>query len=335
MEYLIPGAIRENAFLDHPVVRDMAKVPTPPIQTVFEVIKDTVIQRDPGISFTAEPRFGKTYAIDVIEHFLPQSFPKIPIFRTNATGHQKPSEKALFTDILRDFKLSHRSSASAAERRNQVVSQLVAAAHDCASDCVLLFVDEAQNWGENEYSWLRDATNDLQLDKIRLITVMFGHPDLLGLRASLTRRRTDLIGRFFMHPRSFKGIESFQDLEAILKMMDDAAYSEFPAGTGISYSCFFRPHEYSKDGWRLQHEAASCWEAFNSEMRLQGGQYEIGMRWLMATIRTVLCVYWEYEKGHRLDVPKSRWKDAVSRSGFSESLSPLHTPSVTSHTQCQ
>jgi hypothetical protein len=328
LEYLSPGILRENAFLDHPIIRDEARLSTPAVKAVFDVVKDAVIHRDTGVSFIAEPRFGKSFAIDVLEHFVPQSFPNLPIYRTNATGHQNPSEKAFFTDILTDFKLSYRNGASAAERRNQVVSQLVAGAHDQSSDCVMLFVDEAQNWHENEYSWLRDVTNDLRLDKIRLITVMFAHPDLLALRASLIRRRTDLIGRFFLHPRAFKGIDTFQDLEKILKMLDDVNDSEFPLETGISYSCFFRPQEYLQNGWRLHHEAKPCWQAFNREMKKQGGEYEIGMRWLMATIRSVLCTFWEYEIGKRPDIPRNIWQDAVNRSGFSESLSPLRTPRV-------
>lgn len=324
ISYLIPGEAREEAFIAHPIVTDKAKFPTPSIKSAFDVIRNAIIQRDPGIAFTADPRFGKTYAIDVLEQFIPESFPEIPIFRSNAKQHQRPSEKALYNDILQDFGFDSTGSGSAASRRNQIVNLMISASQAMNSDRILLFVDEAQNWHENELTWVRDISNDLALSEIRLITAMFAHPELRTIRNTLLKRRTDLIGRFLVRPHVFRGVQALDQIKEIFSLVDDPDSSSYPIGSGISYSLFFLPNEFDKLGWRLANEATPCWNAFVKQMQKFGGHYEIGMRWLIAALRTWLLSHWEYEHG---ELPRDMdlWDKAVECSDFGASLLALHT----------
>ncbi len=326
---LNPGAAREDAFIAHPIVTDRAKIPTSSIKYAFDVIKNAIIQRDPGVAFTADPRFGKTYAIDVLERFVPESFPEMPIFRSNAKRHQRPSEKALYNDILQDFGFDATGSGSAASRRNQIVNLMISASQAMESDRILLFIDEAQNWHEDELTWVRDISNDLALSDIRLITVMFAHPELHSIRDNLMKRRTDLIGRFLVRPHIFRGVETFEHLKEIFCLLDDPEYSSFPSGSGISYSRFFLPKEFDNRGWRLSDEAMPCWAAFSDQMEKFGGHYEIGMRWVMAALRTWLLTHWEYEHG---EIPRAGnlWDEAVECADFGASLMALHTRMVIS-----
>ena len=322
--YLKPGVPREEAFIAHPIVTDKAKFPTSSIKSAFGVIKNAIIQRDPGIAFTADPRFGKTYAIDVLEQFIPESFPEIPIFRSNAKQHQRPSEKALYNDILQDFGFDSTGNGSAASRRNQIVNLMISASQAMESDRILLFIDEAQNWHEDELTWVRDISNDLALSEIRLITAMFAHPELHTIRNNLMKRRTDLIGRFLVRPHIFRGVQTFEHLKEIFSLLDDPESSSFPCGSGISYSRFFLPNEFDKLGWRLADEATPCWNAFIRQMQKFGGHYEIGMRWLMTALRTWLFFHWEYEHGvlpREIDL----WENAVECADFGASLLALHT----------
>lgn len=315
------GEERERAFIAHPFLTDKARFPTPSIKALFPVIKNAVIQRDSGVSFTADPRFGKTSAIEVLQHALPQSFPEIPIFRTNAKHHQKPSERALLCDMLHDFGIRVGERSIAHQVRRRLLNLMITASQQHESDRIMLFVDEAQNWHEDELTWIRDISNDLELIHIRVIVIMFAHPDLHELRSSLIGRRTDLIGRFLTKLRTFNGISSTKDVEAVFALLDDAGYSDFPAGSGVSYSQFFRPVEFDQ-GWRLSSEAASCWSAFQREIQKFKGHREIGMRWLIVALRTWLCAHWASEHGSLPD-NENLWEVAVEESDFAASLNAL------------
>lgn len=85
---LMPGAEREAAFEAHPVVSDLAKVPTPAVRDAFDIVCRAVVHREPGVCFTANSRFGKTYGMAVVRRTLPQTFPGLGII---AVGHlEKP-----------------------------------------------------------------------------------------------------------------------------------------------------------------------------------------------------------------------------------------------------
>lgn len=321
-DLLLPGEARENVYLSHPLVTDRAKIPTPSIKQVFDVIKNALIQREPGVCFTAEPRFGKTYAIDVLEAFVPQSFPGIPIAKSIAKYHQRPSEKSFYEDILTDLGGDISSYATAASRRIQVTNRLIAASHQMNSDRIIFFVDEAQNWHENELTWLRDISNALESQDIRLITIMFAHPDINNLRTLLIGRRTDLIGRFLVRPKEFRGVVGPQDIKEVFSCLDDAKYSSYPSNSGISYSEFFRPVEYG-NGWRLSEESGACWAAFNGVMRKHGGTYDIGMKWLIGALKIWLGRYWSYEHGYFQQSAAEPWEEVVRDSDFAASLAAL------------
>lgn len=316
---LEPGTERDRAFTIHPVVTDKAKIPTPAIKEAFEVIKAAIVHYDPGVCFSADARFGKTYGIEVLRQTLPQSFPGLPTFWVAAKGHDRPSERSLYSDLLLDCHHGITDSGTAMARRLRLLNMWIATAQASNSDRLLLFVDEAQNWNEDEFTHLRDLSNDLASREVRLIVLLFAHPSLLVIRTSLLgQKRTDLIGRFMLHPVAFRGVTSLIDLQEVAKCYDDPTISEFPAGTGISYSQFFRPNSY-RNGWRLEKEAKYCWAAFSRVATKHGGNYQIGMQWVTGAIREVLYSYWRTEHGELAD-EGDLWERAIDASGFESAL---------------
>lgn len=313
------SAVRSKAFEMHPVVTDKAKVPTPAIKEAFEIIKSAIVHRDSGVCFVAYSRFGKTFGIRVLREVLPQSFPSIPSFSVVAKEHDRPSERSLYTDLLLDCQHGVADSGTALARRIRLLNMWLATAQASGGDRLILFVDEAQNWVEQDLTRLRDISNDLALHEFRLITILFAHPGLLATRTSLlASKRTDLIGRFMLHPRVFKGVSSLSDLIETMRCYDDPQVSEFPIGSGISYSEFFRPREFHS-GWRLEREAGSCWAAFSTEASKHGGHYQVGMQWVATAIRNFLYIHWMMEHGDPAE-EGDIWQEAVSSSGFELSL---------------
>lgn len=313
------GVDRDQAFTIHPVVTDKAKMPTPAVKEAFEIIRGVIVHYEPSACFAAESRFGKTYGIDVLRQTLPQSFPGLPMFSVAAKEHDRPSERSLYTDLLLDCRHGAADSGTATARRSRLLNMWIATAQASNSDRLLLFVDEAQNWGEDDYTRLRDLSNDLAAREVRLIVVLFAHPSILVIRTSLLgQRRTDLIGRFMLRPAAFRGVSSLADLAQVAKCYDDPEVSEFPAGTGISYSRFFLPRAY-EEGWRLEKEAGRCWAAFSNVAAKHGGNYQLGMQWVTSAIREFLYCHWRAEHGDPADAGDI-WDEAVSASGFESAL---------------
>lgn len=322
---LEPGTERDQVFEVHPVVTDKAKVPTPAIREAFGLVTGAIVHRDLGVCFVADSRFGKTYAIDALQRTLPQSFPQVPVLVVAAKSHDRPSERSLYTDLLLDCRHGAADIGTASARRVRLLNLWLATAQGSGDDRLTLFIDEAQNWAEDDFTHLRDLTNDLSAHEVRLITVLFGHPSLLSTRASLlAAKRSDLIGRFMLHPRRFSGVASVSDMSQVMACYDTPEVSEFPSGSGISYSEFFRPEAY-RAGWRLENEAGSCWAAFSAAAGKHGGHYQVGMQWVAGAIRDFLYVQWQTEHG-QLPSKEDAWESAISASGFEFTLGVTQDP---------
>lgn len=325
---LSPGPERDKAFELHPVVTDKAKIPTPAVKEAFEVIESAIVHRDPGVCFVAHSRFGKTFGIDVLRETLPQSFPRIPIYSVVAKEHDRPTERSLYTDLLMDCHHGIADSGTAMARRLRLLNLWLATVQESGGDRLILFVDEAQNWAQEDFTRLRDISNDLALNEFRLITLLFAHPTLLTTRTSLLGlKRTDLIGRFMLHPHLFKTVASPSDLGEVMGCYDDPQVSQFPMGSGISYSQFFLPHEFQA-GWRLKNEVGRCWAAFLAEAGKDGGDCQVGMQWIAGAIRNFLYVHWQLEHGGPAGTGQI-WTEAVSASGFKYSLKVTQEPKNT------
>ena len=314
------GPTRESLYTSHPLVCNTVRVITKPLQEAYEVIAQVIVHRDPGTCLIADFRIGKTRGIGVIKDELASTFPTLPVGVINAKHHETASERTFFGDILEDYRHGAAQSGTAADRRRRLLSLWEAAARSTGSDRYVLFVDEGQNWGEAEYTWLRDATNDMQQRNVNVITIIFAHPELIATRGKmLARRRTDLIGRFLLTPRAFRGLRDLEELRHTLKAYDGPALHEFPQGSGISMSEFFLPKAFA-NGWCLEHEATAMWSAFVTIAGRTGHNAEnIGMQWVASAIRIFLFSSFNAD-GPMFCGDEKAWLYAVEASGYESSL---------------
>lgn len=309
---LEPGEYRDNCYQAHPVVLDEVHAVTPAAQEAYDVVVQVLVHRDPGICLIADFRFGKTRAQSIIVDSLRGTFPNIPVWKIIAKSHGTPSEKNFFTDILIDYRSGFAGSGSgtAMERRWRVLNIILTHARQLKSNCYLLLVDEGQNWKEAEYDYFRDLTNDCVANGVRILTVIFGHPKIQEVRQNLlNRKRTDLVGRFLLSPRIFRGIQGEAELRNVLEAYDDPAKLQYPIGSGVSYTQFFRPERWGK-GWRLASEAGEMLRAFRRVALCDADVAELGMNWVSGAIRSY---YFSPESDNS-------WDAAIAASGFESSL---------------
>ncbi|VVE21068.1 ATP-binding protein [Pandoraea cepalis] len=313
--------LRDEKLNVHPLIKDQVIAPTPAIKEAFDIVEDALIHYESGVCFVAESRFGKTFAINLIDTTVTQHFANVPRLRVNAKEHDHPTERALYSDLLLDLGHGSPNTGTAIARRIRVFSLMLAAAQTNASDRILLFVDEAQNWKTADFTHMRDLSNDLTRQGISLVVVLFGHHQLHTLRTELrTAKRTDLIGRFLLSPYAFHGVRSEQDLLVTLQCYDDPDIFEFPSRSGVCISSFFLPRAYDA-GWRIQREAPACWDAFATfGNHRTGHDAEIGMKWVGGAIRDFLCTHMD-DDGRDFQASRDAWIQAVQRSGFEATLS--------------
>lgn len=311
---------RQELYQSHPVVCNTLRVPTLPVRNVYEAIVQMIVHRMPGSMFVGEFRMGKTRTIGLVREALQKTFDQLPVALLIAKQHDKPSERAFFGDALSDFGHGGAQWGSAAERRLRLLTLLASAATSIGSDRYVIFIDEAQNWGIQEFTWMRDLVNDLIELGVDCIVIAFGHTELNMLREKVVAtKRTDLLGRFFLTPRPFRGLSDVNELRDTMMAFDDPTRHAFPVGSDICMSEFFLPLAYEA-GWRLGNEAPTLWTAFELVAARRGRTAgDIGMQWVMASIRTMLF------DGTALDQPNFQydldsWVRAVESSEYESSL---------------
>lgn len=315
------GLLRNvEATAGHPVLRSQIRLPTPAIRMAYDVVANTALQRAPGCCFHAHPRFGKTSAILVLTQQLSQAFPEMPIFSLSAEWHPRFSEVVYMGELLDGCTHVMSSVGKYEARRVRLINFLWTQAKARGSDRIMLFIDEAQNWHEPELTMLRDLANHLTLHHgIQLIAVMFGAPELQALRSSLIHSgRIDLIGRFMIQQYEFKGISCLEELITTMAYYDDADISEYPSGSGMSYSAYLMGQAYAS-GWRLEHEGPRLWEQFRLAAQESGGIGQVGMLWVADSIRRFFLGQLEFDHPG-LVVDDEYWANAVAQSGFKDSL---------------
>lgn len=317
---LTPGPSRDLLYEEHPVVRNAAAIATLPLKEAYDLVAQVVVHRDPGTCLIAEFRMGKTTAQARIAEALADTFPQLPVGRLIAKNHDVSTEKGFYTDVLVDFKHGGARIGTAGERRSRVLNTVLAQAHQRRSNRYLLLVDEGQNWGESEFTFLRDLTNDWQAEGVTVITIIFAHPALEALRQRLlNKRRTDLVGRFLLSPFEFRGIRDLHELRDTLQAHDDPGRHQYPAGSGICYSEFFMPHAWSS-GWRLEAETVAFWDALSRVASRSGRTAgNIGMNWIAGAIRNFFFHQASLDTLAFVSAPHS-WSDAVEASGYEWSL---------------
>lgn len=332
MNEALCDAERRRLMEHHPVRTKFFRIPTPPLKRAFEVIVHLIASGAPGAAFVAYPRFGKTYGATYCVRKLPDVFPKIPVVFFNAHDDKRPTDARLFRDLLEQSGYSPGGSRTAPdELRARVVRAWFSMAADSESHTVVLIVDEAQKLSADGYSWLIDVTNDLHKLDVRVITLLFGQPELELLRQTfLTMRRGDILGRFMTRVLAFEGIRSAVELREVMECYDDPEKIVYPVQSDWCFTRFFLPEAYAH-GWRLAAHAVDLWSQFERRARpglsssTRVAPISVGMEWIAGALQYVLVNNWDNDRP-RLKLDADAWSAAVDSTGFESSLELSYAP---------
>lgn len=315
------GPERDRFLLEHPVLVDRAYFATRAVEAMYDQIESCIRHRDTGRCFVGVPRSGKTWAIEILSSGLRQVFANLVIVSLNAKQHDKSTEKGFFGDFLEDVSIPFEDKTTALVRRRRCVQHIKTRCAQQDSSTVLVFVDEGQNWHADEFTWIRDLSNDLlKFDSVTLVLVLLAQSEISLTRSKFrSTNRGDLVGRYLRDPITLGGVQNQDDLEVVLRCCDDPSLHEYPDYSGVSYSEFFLPKAYAA-GWRLKGESQLFWSSICDEVARGGGHaFNFGMAWIMNAIRDFLIRAASFDADDFAGVAQM-WKTAV-KSGRYSSLS--------------
>ena len=302
----------------HPVATTHYVIPTRAIEALYDNVHEWVDNRCPGAIVYGTQRMGKSTAIKVLKKGLLHHWPGLFLTNLLCNTHRTPSEGVFFEDLLRGAGHSMFSSGSPSAKRQRLTEFLVEKAEFGGESRVVLFADDAQKLSEIQYNWLMDLHNDLHARDVDLIVLLVGQPQLLDQqRAFKQLKKMQIVGRFMVHATEFKGLRSAEDTGRSLRSYDEE--SEFPLGSGCSFTQFYFPHAW-KEGWRLQSHAQAFWDAFQHcgiEART-GPVREVPMQYFCRTVEHILRRHGD--GGAWVDLSDLIFRDAVRRSGLVDAL---------------
>lgn len=152
------------------------------------------------------------------------------------------------------------------DRRDALRKFLVASAESCESNVVVVICDEMQDMSLVEWKWLLGLHNSLDQDGYRLsifsiATHQMGYDYELLARGGFAH----VAARFMVAHWEFPGLRSFEELEFVFRGYDEA--SDWPPGSGISYTAHFAPDAYGR-GERLSSCAETAWRVLDALLPL-------------------------------------------------------------------
>lgn len=305
-------ARQEELWPLHPVVMwdERFALPTPSLEEVAEIVSQSIYALRSGRGFFAAPRYGKSTAIRYLSKCIRETYPNVPVLILEAVPSLRPSESDFYGDLLDAAGYKLRPARIPRERRKQLVNLLWTLPKSRSERRIVLFIDEAQEYGEHHWGWLKAVQNQLVRAGVSLIVFPFGQLELEHERSALKASgRDDLVTRFMRRLYEFRGVASEDDLRSVMAIIDELG--RFPRPNGWTFTQFFFPRAFGA-GWRLGKEAPRAWQAI-CEAQLHHARGGVGMEWIGIMLRHFLTEFSDQDSAGWSGGPE-HWRESVAAS---------------------
>jgi hypothetical protein len=260
---------REALLEYHPVREREYILPTPMMERAYSIIRERVWARRTGSVFYASPRTGKTRCALAVKDMLEGEFPKCYVTLASVRKSSRATDGHMSRLILEaeHHVLSSRSNADALF--DNVVADIEVKTKGRGGNQYVLLLDEMQVLNDLDLQQLTFIHNALELKKIRMTTISFAQPEIVHRRTALMASNDrHLIARFMSELVAFSGCSSSADLRHLLRAYDAA--SEFPEGSGCSFTRFFLPLAF-QNGFRLESYTIPLWATLSKAAGVGSG----------------------------------------------------------------
>ncbi|WP_310699917.1 ATP-binding protein [Burkholderia multivorans] len=259
-------------------------------------------------------RVGKTYAILFLESLLASQRAALPILRMRCQHKRIATETAFFSALLTMARHKASSGRDPTQLRHRLTQRLLEIADQSQSSDILVFLDEAQHLGSSEFEWLRDIHDELELEGVRLVTMLVGQPSLRARKSIFQRDGEEqIVARFMTEELPFHGVRSAHECSTCLQGYDQG---EYPENSGWTHTRFFFPRAWDA-GMRLATEGAALWEAFDdAHKRAQlVGELELPMEFFTRAVQHILYQYAQRDSTG-FTFSRAIWDEGVDVSGY-------------------
>jgi len=303
--------LRKDLWSEHPIIAARAVLPTPAVVSTVAIVCRTARLQRGSCAFWAHPMSGKTSCVRSLEQVLTQQYSGCGVFVYEAKKKAVCAEGAFLEDILSTMNYEARLQRTLSGKRDQTLRALYAYA--APRGHLFFVIDEAQEISELELCWLKTIINWLVRRDCRVTVVMFGQQELLILRKTLmTNARSDLDVRYTSELYEFENIRNAEDLSVAFAACDEN--SEFPAGSGCSYTHFLWPLAFA-GGFRLASQAKTAWAAFVKASVNTHCKQGICMRWVALVLAELAEATNENDRA-TFGVDEATWTAAIQAAGY-------------------
>lgn len=260
----LTAAQRADLLDSHPILAKNYRLPTPMLERTYALIRERAWMKRTGVYLYASPRMGKTSCAEETQALLSYEFPKFHILRIDARSTLRPSESHMFRLILEGANHALSKRPHADMLFHNVKADIVANLASRDGTHFVLIIDEMHRLNEVDLGQLLSVHNALHMRGITMTTISFAQPEIKDrVTGLLVRKQHQVIARFLAEPIQFAGCVSEVDLHRILNSYDSE--SEYPEGSGWSYTHFFLPAGY-ESGFRLANYSAPIWHALSNAL---------------------------------------------------------------------
>lgn len=270
-----------------------------------------------GALVYGENREGKSCAALWAMSKIPEVLGPVPTISVPLRDMLDPNEGHFFCHFLNCARHRFAYSRSVSTLRNRTTELLVQRANNCALRTVVVLVDEAQELGEHQWSWLRDISNEVGMRGANVFFLLVGSPKLIDVRDDLiSKNQAQIVGRFMLDMLQFKGIGSEESLQKCLSAFDHVVY---PVKSQNRFAELFCPRRIAA-GLELSNNKAAIWGEFRTIADVCGlREVDIPMKYLTGFVLNLLSLL-ALEDADQPHIEVAMIKTAMQRSGFQTAM---------------
>lgn len=308
-ESLIPAGLDPT----HPVVRKEYSLFTASIESMVDSVGGWIDQRAKGGVIYGPSQYGKSNGLSNWLSVELQSRLRGEVPLTFWSYEPSGSAAQLHNKLRRAAGGGH-PLRNKRDALSDLVEKLIASAYRSDAKYTMIVIDEAQAMTEKEWIWLVQLHSRIELEGIQLavvpvISLQFNQRPLELAHTGSAHASA----RFMLYEHQFHGIRSVEELRAVLLGYDED--SEWPAGSGISYTAGIAPRSFDA-GLRLSHYAELLWSALFTNLPIgYKGPLDYPMQSVTLAARNVLMRIAGKESEWEKCVTKDAWYEAVAMTG--------------------
>lgn len=257
-------AIEPPDWYQHPLLQLFRPtIATHAIEHLADAIHAAIDVGYRGIGVYGYARFGKTEATCYLcDHREWLGRRGAAIIQIDAPDTRKRSDSTFFQSLLTLLRAPVPLRANPDQLCALLMARLVESALNADARLVIVFIDEAQRLLPSDYENLVTLDNRMKKAGFYLFVVFVHQRDITGFTNEVVvtmDHPPHVAGRFLLRKHEFTGLRDVADAAYALSRYDEG--SEWPVGSGISYTQYFAAEAFTERNFRLAHYAERLWRA--------------------------------------------------------------------------